>query len=106
MSPTAMPKPSTLAVNPVAHGPDKLCNFGATVSGADLNDLSDEDLQAIKDAVYKYRVIVIKGQHNLEPIKQWEFVTRLDPNATPVHGHGSVKDFKKTGGFLSVSTHI
>ena len=106
MSPSAMPKPSSLAVNPIAHGPDKLCNFGAIVSGVDLNDISDEDLQAIKNAVYKYRVIVIKGQHMLDPIKHWEFVTRLDPEAAPVHGHGSVKDFKKKGGFLSVSTQI
>ena len=103
MSPSKIPKPSALVVKPIAHSPEKLCNFGATVSGIDLNDLSDEDLQSIKDAVYTYRVIVIKGQHNLEPIKHWEFVTRLDPNAAPVYGHGSVKDFKKTGGFISVS---
>jgi xanthine dioxygenase len=103
MAPSTVPKPSTLVVEPILHGPDKLCNFGATVSGVNLNNLSDEDLQSIKDAVYMYRVIVIKGQHNLEPIKHWEVVTRLDPNAAPVHGHGSAQDFKKTGGFISVS---
>jgi xanthine dioxygenase len=103
MSPSKLPKPSTLVVKPMSHGPDKLCNFGAIVSGIDLNNLSDEDLQSIRDAVYTYKVMVIKDQHNLEPVKHWEFITRLDPNAAPVHGHGSAKDFKKTGGFISVS---
>lgn len=94
-----------MVVKPINHGPGKLCNFGATVTEIDLNDLSDEDLMNLKDATHKYKVIVIKNQHNLEPIKHWELVMRLDPTAVPVHGHGTVKDFKKTGGFLSVRIH-
>jgi xanthine dioxygenase len=99
-----MPKESTMVVKPISHGPGKLCNFGATVTGIDLNNLVDEDVTRLKEATHKYKVIVIKNQHNLEPIKHWELVTRLDPTAKQVHGHGTVKDFKKTGGFLSVRT--
>lgn len=89
-------------VKPISHGPGALCNFVVTVTGIDLNDLSEEDLMRLKEATHKYKAIVIKIQHNLEPIKHWEFIARLDPTAAPVHGHGTGKDFKKTGGFLSV----
>ena len=52
MSPSKSPKPSALVVaKPIAHGRGKLCNFNATVSGIDLNNLSNENLQSIKDTV-------------------------------------------------------
>src|SRR5438045_9047887 len=101
MSPSAMPKPSTLVVKPIEHAHDKLCNFGATISGVDLNDISDEDVQAIKNAAHKYRLVVIKSQNGLDPIKHWEFVTRLDPGAKQVHSHGTAKDFTKHGGVIA-----
>lgn len=69
MPPSRMPKESTTVVKPISHGPGKLCNFGATVTGIDLNDLSDEDVVILKEAAHKYKVIVIKIQHNLELIK-------------------------------------
>lgn len=52
------------------------------------------------------QLVVVKGQKNLEPIKQWELVTRFDPNAPKVHSHGDVKTFNKNGGLLSVSQYI
>lgn len=47
--------------------------------------------------------MVVKGQQSLEPIKQWELVTRFDPDSPQVHSHGDMKTFSKKGGLLSVS---
>lgn len=103
MSPSRVEDETIWTVKPVLHGPNKLCNqVGATVSGLDLNNVTDEDIQRLKEATYKYKVIIIKGQHDLEPINQWNLMTRLDPTAQQVHGHGKVKDFQKTGGLLAV----
>lgn len=51
-------------------------------------------------------MIVVKGQKDLLPIKQWELVTRFDPDAQQVHSHGDVKSFNKHGGLLSVGYHF
>jgi hypothetical protein len=45
---------------------------------------------------------VIKNRHELDPVKHWELVSRLDSTALRVHGHGTVKEFNMTGGMLSV----
>jgi hypothetical protein len=93
-----------MVITPLKHSADKKCNFGATITGLDLNVISDEDLMTLKDAIYKYQLVVIKGQHNLDPVKHWELITRLDPTAPQVHGHGTVKEFQKSGGMLAVRT--
>ncbi|KAL3422665.1 alpha-ketoglutarate dependent xanthine dioxygenase [Phlyctema vagabunda] len=90
-----------MIITPIKHSPDKKCNFGATITGLDLNHISDEELQALKRATHRYQVVVIKNQHDLDPVKHWELVTRLDPAAPQVHGHGTVKEFAKNGGLLS-----
>ncbi|KAK0099658.1 hypothetical protein ONS95_013449 [Cadophora gregata] len=92
---------SKMIVTPIKHGLDKKCTMGATVTGVDLNDISNEDLAALREATHKYQLVMIKGQHDLNPVKHWELVTRLDPEAPNVHGHGTVQQFKKVGGLLS-----
>lgn len=47
-------------------------------------------------------MVVVKGQKDLAPIKQWELVTRFDPEAPQVHSHGDLKTFKNKGGVLTV----
>lgn len=101
MSPSRLLE-SKMVVTPIKHGVDKKCTFGATVTGLDLNDLSDEDLAALREATHKYQLVMIKDQHDLDPVKHWDLVTRLDPKAPNVHGHGTVQEFKKVGGMLSV----
>lgn len=90
-------------VTPIKHAADKKCTIGAIITGLDLNVISDEDLATLKEAIHQYQYVTIKDQHNLDPVKHWELVTRLDPEAPQVHGHGTVKEFQKTGGLLSVS---
>jgi alpha-ketoglutarate-dependent taurine dioxygenase len=94
---------SGMTITPLKHAADKMCNIGASITGLDLNNMSDEELAALKEATYKYQIVMIKDQHDLDPVKHWELVTRLDPGAkTDVHGHGTVKEFAKTGGMLAV----
>lgn len=94
---------SQIAITPLKHAVDKKCTMGATVTGLDLNNMSDEELATLKEATHKYQVVMIKDQHNLDPVKHWELVTRLDPEAElNTHGHGTVKEFAKTGGMLAV----
>jgi alpha-ketoglutarate-dependent taurine dioxygenase len=91
---------------PLKHSADKKCNYGATITGLDLNNISDGDLAALKAATHKYQLVMIKNQHDLDPVKHWEMVTRMDPTATQVHGHGTVKEFQKTGGMLAVCSFL
>ena len=72
------------------------------MTGTDLNNLDDDSLKILREAIYTHKVIVVKGQQELIPAKQFEFVCRLDPDAAPVHGIGTPKQFKATGGVLSV----
>jgi len=62
----------------------------------------DADVKALADAIWTHKLVVVRGQQNLAPIKQWELVTRFDPEAPQVHSHGDLKTFHKTGGLLSV----
>lgn len=65
--------------------------------------LSDEDVQALSDAIWTHKVVVVKGQQSLAPTKQWELVRRFDPTAEDVHSHGEIKSFNKPNNILSVS---
>jgi alpha-ketoglutarate-dependent taurine dioxygenase len=101
MSPSRI-RETSMSVTPLKHAADKKCEMGATITGLDLNDISDEDLEDLRAATHKYQLVLIKDQQNLDPVKHWELISRLDPTAPQVHGHGTVKDFQKTGGMLAV----
>jgi hypothetical protein len=47
-------------------------------------------------------VIVVKGQHDLIPAKQFDFVHRLDPAADRVHGFDTEDVTDETSGVLGV----
>jgi alpha-ketoglutarate-dependent taurine dioxygenase len=66
------------------------------------NAKQDVDVKALSDAIWTHKVVVVRGQQNLAPIKQWELVTRFDPEAPQVHSHGDLKEFKNKGGVLTV----
>ncbi len=101
MSPSKLLE-SQMVITPLKHGVDKKCNYGAEIRGLDLNHLSDEDIQALREAAHKYQLLMIKDQHDLDVVKHWEMIARMDPDAPEVHGHGTVKEFQKTGGMLAV----
>jgi alpha-ketoglutarate-dependent taurine dioxygenase len=106
MSPAlVIPEPS-FTVTPIEKGPKEKSNFGAIITGVDLNNLSDSDIKALKEAVWTHKLVVIKDQQNLDPKKQWELVTRFDPDAEQVHSHGSVSTFAQKGGMLSRAREV
>ncbi|KAI2783109.1 Clavaminate synthase-like protein [Daldinia loculata] len=76
-------------------------DYGAIVSKIDLNNINDIDVRHLADAIWTHKVIVVKGQKDLAPIKQWELVTRFDPDAPQIHSHGDLKTFNSKGGLLS-----
>lgn len=71
-----------------------------------LMSLLDGDVKALKDVIWAEKVIIVKGQQDLLPIKQWELVTRFDPEAPQVHSHGTLNAFNKNGGILSVRDQL
>ncbi|KAI0010597.1 Clavaminate synthase-like protein [Xylariaceae sp. FL0662B] len=103
MSPSAVTPEPAFTLSRMKKSPNAKHNFGAIVTELDLNDISDADVQHLSEAIWTHKVVVVKGQKDLPPAKQWELVTRFDPNATQVHSHGNIKSFNKTGGLLAVS---
>lgn len=67
-----------------------------------LTTTSDEEVDRLKAAVWRHKVVVVKNQPDLQPKKQWELVTRLDPKASDGHSHGSITTFRAKGGLLAV----
>ncbi|KAK5444358.1 hypothetical protein LTS15_010473 [Exophiala xenobiotica] len=86
-----------MEITPFVHGPGKKANIGATVTGADLNDLDESSFQALRQAVYEHGVVVVKHQHDLIPAKQSELIRRFDPEARGQHGFGAGKGSKLVG---------
>ncbi|KAI0850079.1 Clavaminate synthase-like protein [Daldinia vernicosa] len=101
MSPSATIPGATFTVTPMKKSSNDKHDYGAIVSDIDLNDINDVDVRHLADAIWTHKVVVVKGQKDLAPIKQWELVTRFDPNAPQVHSHGDLKTFNSKGGLLS-----
>ena len=85
-----------ILLNPVAPAnPASSVDFGATLSNVDLENMSDDDFQAIRYALYHNHVICIKSQANLSPRAQAELTRRFDPAALS-YGHGKTLDAKRS----------
>ncbi|KAK5047597.1 hypothetical protein LTR84_006694 [Exophiala bonariae] len=106
MSPAALTPQPTFKVVPQTKCKDQKFNFGAVVEGLDLNDISANDVERLKETIWTHKVIVVKGQKDLAPVKHWELVTRFDPDAHQMHSHGDMKTFEKKGGLLSKSRDV
>ncbi|EUC47380.1 hypothetical protein COCMIDRAFT_90268 [Bipolaris oryzae ATCC 44560] len=101
MSPARLALESNFEVKEMTKNIDEKYNFGAVVEELDLGNISDAEVKALSEAIWIHKLVVVKGQKNLTPIKQWELVTRFDPKAPQFHSHGDVKTFSKQGGLLS-----
>lgn len=79
MSPSRISPEPTLKITPfVNKTPKQKINFGAKVEGLDINNISDGEIEELKTTVWRHKVVVIKGQKDMLPIKQWELVVRSD----------------------------
>lgn len=70
-------------------------DLGALVENVDLLSLSDEDFKVLRDALYTYSVICVKGQGKLSPGDQAQLTRRFDPQAMS-YGHGKTIDAKRS----------
>ncbi|PSS18716.1 hypothetical protein M430DRAFT_50709 [Amorphotheca resinae ATCC 22711] len=70
-----------IRVEPLQHGPKSNVDFGATVHGIDLNNLTDSEFEIIHAALHKHKLLIFKGQPEmLRPQKQYELTRRFDPD--------------------------
>ncbi|KAH7357726.1 hypothetical protein B0T11DRAFT_354227 [Plectosphaerella cucumerina] len=100
MSPGRITSETSFTVEPMTKSAAERHNFGAIISDLDLNTINT-DVQGLSDAIWTHKVVVVRGQKDLPPIKQWELVTRFDPEAPLIHSHGDLKTFNDKGGILS-----
>ncbi|KAE8550119.1 hypothetical protein TMatcc_001196 [Talaromyces marneffei ATCC 18224] len=101
-----MDETTSFQVTVLPRGSEAKYNFGAVITGVDLNDISDDDPERLKAAVWRHKVVIIKDQSNLDPKKQWELITRLDPKAKDGHSHGSIDKFRAKGGLLAQGREV
>ncbi|KAL2824436.1 taurine catabolism dioxygenase [Aspergillus pseudoustus] len=85
----------SLAVEPLTPPFGSSIDFAATISNADLENLTDDAFAVISDALHKHLVVVVKNQHTLSPKAQYELTRRFDPSATQ-YGHGKTVDAKRS----------
>ncbi|OLN95522.1 putative dioxygenase C576.01c-like protein 2 [Colletotrichum chlorophyti] len=101
MSPGVLSAQSNFTVKTVVKTAEEKHIFGAIIENVNLENISDSDVQALSDAVWTHKVVIVKGQKHIHPSKQWELVTRFDPKAPLVHSHGDITTFNAKGGLLS-----
>lgn len=84
-----------MAVKPITIAPLEGREFGAEITGVDMENLSDADFKTIHDALYTHQVVVIKNQNALTPKTQYLFTQKFDPEAS-TYGHGKTLDAKRS----------
>ena len=85
----------TLEIRPLEAPSSSAVDFGAEIHNADIEHLTDEDFEVIRNALYNSLVVVIKNQAGLSPKAQYELTRRFDP-ASDSYGHGKTLDAKRS----------
>lgn len=70
-------------------------DFGVEIHNVDIENLTDEDFETIKNSLYNSHVVVLKGQSGLSPKAQYLLTKRFDPT-TDNYGHGKTLDAKRS----------
>ncbi|MEU3839362.1 TauD/TfdA family dioxygenase [Streptomyces sp. NPDC028635] len=81
-------RPATTRLPITALGP----HFGAEIHGIDLARLDDDEVLALREALVAYKVLFVRGQHDLHDAAQIEFGRRLGEVTVghPIHDSGDV----------------
>ncbi|KAK4227880.1 hypothetical protein QBC38DRAFT_476817 [Podospora fimiseda] len=88
---------TTPTVQPLTPPAGSKINFGATVTGINIENLSDDDFNLIRSALYTHQVLIFKSQSHVSPLAQYALTQRFDPLAQGSYGHGaSVPSTKKS----------
>ncbi|KAF4781012.1 TfdA family Taurine catabolism dioxygenase TauD [Colletotrichum scovillei] len=88
--------PSRITVQPIVPAVDSAVDFGATISNADIENLTDADFDVIREALFKHQVLVIKNQGHASPKAQFEITQKFDPDSGENYGHGKTLDAKRS----------
>ncbi|KAK8193865.1 taurine catabolism dioxygenase [Phyllosticta capitalensis] len=83
------------SLQPLNKAPGSDVDFGAVVTGLDVEKLSDEDFDFLRDALYKNSIVVVKSTPTLSPKAQYELTRRFDPSVS-TYGHGKTLDAKRS----------
>ena len=70
-------------------------DFGVEIYNVELENLTDDDFQLIRNTLYLHHVVVLKNQSGLSPKAQYELTKRFDP-ASSNYGHGKTLDAKRS----------
>jgi len=66
---------------PYAHS---AVDFGVEINGLNVENLSNSDFEAIRNALYTSHVVVIRNQAGVSPRAQYELTKRFDSISSPV----------------------
>ncbi|MBE7180657.1 MAG: TauD/TfdA family dioxygenase [Terriglobus roseus] len=87
---------SSIEVTPVQHPEGSRRNLGAVATNVDVNNLSEQDWDTIREALYQHSVLVLKDQAKATPKAQYELTKRFDPTCEGGYGHGKTIDAKRS----------
>ncbi|KAK0666677.1 hypothetical protein QBC41DRAFT_325289 [Cercophora samala] len=90
-----MPSATGPVVQPLTPPEGSKINFGATITGIDIENLTDTDFSLIREALFTHQVVIFKNQSHVSPRAQYELTNRFDPAATS-YGHGKTVDAKRS----------
>jgi xanthine dioxygenase len=85
----------TLQVQPLSIPSTSAVDFGAQIENVDLENLSNNDFETIRNALYTSHVVVLKNQAGCSPKAQYELTKRFDPKSDN-YGHGKTLDAKRS----------
>ncbi|KAJ7676784.1 Clavaminate synthase-like protein [Mycena polygramma] len=84
-----MPVQLTPLPLPTSADPSKFTQFGREVTGVDPGSFTSEEFEEIRDALYKYDVLLFR-KSRLTPEQQYALTKAFDP-ASESYGHGNSK---------------
>ncbi|KAF5502614.1 putative dioxygenase [Colletotrichum aenigma] len=87
---------SQATITPLTPAEGSAVDFGAVVSNVDIENLTDADFDAIRDALFKHQVLVFKNQSHVSPKAQYQITQRFDPDAGAAYGHAKTIDAKRS----------
>ncbi|WZH43345.1 Dioxygenase [Fusarium acuminatum] len=87
---------SQITITPISPPAESSIDFGAVVSNVDIENISDADFDAIREALFTHQVLVFKNQGELSAKAQYEITRRFDPEAEGSYGHGKTIDAKRS----------
>ncbi|PQE15817.1 Taurine catabolism dioxygenase protein [Rutstroemia sp. NJR-2017a BBW] len=85
----------TLEIKPIPVPSNSAVDFGVQIENVNLENLTDDDFEVIRNALYNSHVVILKNQNGLSPKAQYELTRRFDP-ASDNYGHGKTLDAKRS----------